>query len=95
MEPSVFAHLKQSDHLHITKLVETGKVQEVLDAFRGYLAMWKSGEWMDEERIFFNVVDLRNAGVWEQMPLASFIETLNEVVCPEVLEIISRPSFVP
>lgn len=93
MESTAFGHLRQSDLVHIKSLVETGKVQEVLNAFRQWLALWQSGQWMDEERIYFNVVDLRQAGVWEQVTLESFVETLQGTVCSEVLAIIARPSF--
>lgn len=90
IDSMIFGHLKQSDHHRIARLVEEGKTQEVLDAFRQWLTVWKSGNWIDEEKIHFTVVDLRNLKVWSVTPLQSFIDTLNEIVCPEVIAILMK-----
>jgi hypothetical protein len=92
MESNTFGHLKRSDLTKIKALVETGKAQEVLKAFRKWLMMWQSGQWIDEEKIHYTVVDLQGLGVWEKTSLPSFIKTLEDAVCPEVLDVLIQTS---
>ncbi|MAG12645.1 hypothetical protein CL630_02415 [bacterium] len=80
-----FVHLKASDLNHIRERAEENDVQQILDVFGEWLSVWKDGSWVDHEKIFFNVTDLKHAGVWSIVSLADFVDSIKDKVCSEVL----------
>ncbi len=84
--PNIFGHLKNSEILMIGEILqESGGAERIANLFREYLEGWRNDMWIDDENIFYNLIFLRNAGLWKQIPLAHFIATYTGNVCSAVV----------